>query len=52
MVIGTGNNFTLATFPMSPNRRIALTIDAMYGCGLYVLVNGLDVDDGAREITD
>ena len=52
MVIGTGNNFTLATFPMSPNRRIALTIDAMYGCGLYVLVNGLDVYDGVREITD
>ena len=28
---GTGNNFTLATFPMSPNRRIALNIDATYG---------------------
>ena len=37
---------------MPPNRRMALNIDAMYVCSLYVLVNGLDVDDGAREITD
>ena len=37
---------------MFSNRRIALNIDAMYGCGLYALVNGLDVDDGAMEITD
>ena len=37
---------------MFSSRRIALNIDAMYGCGLYALVNGLDVDDGAREITD
>ena len=31
---------------MSPNRRIALNIIAMYGRGLYALVNGLDVEDG------
>ena len=37
---------------MSPNRRIALNIIATYGRSLRVLVNGLDVDDGAREITD
>lgn len=36
---------------MSSNRRIALNIDVMYGRSLYALVNGLDVDDGAREIT-
>ena len=52
LIIGTGNNFTLATFPKSPSRRIALNIDAMHGHSLYVLVNGLDVDDGARVITD
>ena len=32
---------------MFSNRRIALNIDAMYGCCLYALVNGLDVDYGA-----
>ena len=32
---------------MFSSRRIALNIDAMYGCGLYALVNGLDVDYGA-----
>lgn len=37
---------------MSPNHRVSLNSIAMYGCGLYALVNGLDVDDGAREITD
>ena len=52
LIIGTGNNFTLATFPKSPNRRMVLNIIAPYGHSLYVLVNGLDVDDGARVITD
>ena len=37
---------------MSPNHRLSLNIIATYGRSLYVLVNGLDVDDGAREITD
>ena len=33
-----GNNFTLATFDMSPNRRIFLNIVATYGRSLYALV--------------
>ena len=37
---------------MSPNRRIVLNIIATNGRSLYALVNGLDVDDGAREIAD
>ena len=37
---------------MTQNRRIALNIIATYGHSLYVLVNGWDVADGAREITD
>ena len=37
---------------MFPNHRLTLDITAMYGRSLCALVNGLDVDDGAREITD
>ena len=37
---------------MSPNSRIFPNIFVTYGRSLYALVNGLDVDDGAREITD
>ena len=37
---------------MSPNRCIFPNLFVTYGRSLYVLVNGLDVDDGAREITD
>ena len=37
---------------MSSNHYIFLNIIAPYGHSLYALVNGLDVDDGAREITD
>ena len=44
--------FTAVTFDMSPNRRFFLNIIATYGHSLHTLVNGLDVDDGAREITD
>ena len=39
-MIGIGNIFTLATFPMSPNRRIFLNIIATYGRSLYALVCG------------
>ncbi len=35
------HNFTLVTFPMSPNRRIFLNIVATYGRSLYALVIGL-----------
>ena len=37
---------------MTQNRRIALNIIATNGRSLYVLVNVLDVDDGAKVITD
>ena len=33
---------------MTQNRRIALNIIATYGRSRYMLVNGLDVDDGVE----
>ena len=41
-----GNIFTLATFPKSTNRRMALNIIATYGRSLYALVCGLFISRG------
>ena len=41
MVTGIGNIFTLATFTLSPSRRIFLNIIAAYGRSLCALVVGL-----------
>ncbi len=49
MCIYNSNHFRISSVS---DRRMALNIIAMYGHSLYALVNGLDVDDGAREITD